>query len=274
MKKNNIKQMITAAAVCTLLLGGCAADTTPATPTAAPTKPADLTIAPTVPTAPTTEPSGEVSDTALSLSETLTYTEVPNQNSSVSIQYPIFSGQGSDELNAVVLKKVKSLATIDTDYFDADTSLTLDLQYSVTLLNDKVVSIVFWGSTYLEASAYPTTNLYTINLNLATMEELSLSDAYRIDEEFTSTFFEKSYFPTAPVTSYDETVFAEMLALQKDFSMVEDVYTIPSDTTFFLKPDSLVLSFPSIHATGSDHFEAQLNYEDITAFQNPDSLLH
>ena len=41
---------------------------------------------------------------------------------------------------------------------------------------------------------------------------------------------------------------------------------LPGNVSCFLKPDGLVLSMPAIHATGSDHFEAQLRYEEIQSF--------
>lgn len=37
-----------------------------------------------------------------------------------------------------------------------------------------------------------------------------------------------------------------------------------------MKPEGIVLSMPALHATGSDHFEAQLNYIDIEKFYRPE----
>jgi len=45
-----------------------------------------------------------------------------------------------------------------------------------------------------------------------------------------------------------------------------DFMRLPGNVSCFLKPDGLVLSMPAIHTTGSDHFEAQLRYEEIQSF--------
>ncbi len=45
-----------------------------------------------------------------------------------------------------------------------------------------------------------------------------------------------------------------------------DPFSIVGNVSYFLKPDGIVLSMPAVHATGSDHFEAQLKYNDIQQF--------
>lgn len=212
------------------------------------------------------EEQGTATDTA-ELSKTMSvFTEAPNKNSSIKIQYPSFTGDHSDELNTLVLDKVQSFAEIDTTLFPADTALTVDYQSAVTLLNSKIVSIIFWGSSYTEDSAYPVSNLFTLNIDLQTMKEITLKDLYKTDADFEKVFFEKAFFPTDPITSYDETSFPEMLKLQSPEYQAVDPFSIADNITFFLKPDGIVFSMPAIHATGSDHLEAQLKYSDIQQF--------
>lgn len=197
------------------------------------------------------------------------YTKAPNEKSSIRIEYPRFTGDGTDALNTAIYDKVQSFAKIDTDVFPEDTGLTIDYRSAVTLLNDKMVSIVFWGSSNIERAIHPFTDLYSLNIDLQSMQELSFTDLYTVDADFEAIFFAEAYFPTDPVTSYDEASFPEMLSQQSaEFGGVS-AFDFPEYITCFLKPEGIVLSMSAIHATGSDHFEAQLDYADIEQFYKP-----
>nr|WP_288826241.1 hypothetical protein [uncultured Clostridium sp.] len=192
------------------------------------------------------------------------YTDAPNKNSSVKIQYPKFNN--NDTLNTLVYDKVKSFAKIDPSLFSNDAGLTVDYQSAVTLQNNKIVSIVFWGTSYIEGSAYSVNDLITLNVDLQSMKEITFKDLYTANADFEKVFFDKSFFPSNPLTSYDETSFPEMLKLQSPEYQTVDPFTIADNISCFLKPDGVVLSMPAVHATGSDHFEAQLKYSDIQQF--------
>lgn len=197
------------------------------------------------------------------------FTEAPNKNSSIKIQYPSFTGDDFEALNKLIYDKVQSFAKIDTSLFPDDTGLTIDYQSVVTLQNNKIVSIVFWGYSNVEGSAHPVNNLIPLNVDLQTMKEITLKDLYTTNADFAKVFFRKAFFPTDPITSYDKTTFKDMLKLQSPEFQTVDPFSIPDNVTFFLKPDGIVLSLPAIHATGSDHLEAQLKYSDIQQFYLP-----
>jgi len=196
----------------------------------------------------------------------LVYTEAPNKDSSIKIQYPSFSGNGFDALNTLINHKVQSFAKIDTSLFSSDTGLTIDYQTAVTLQNSKIVSIVFWGSSYAEGGAYPINNLVPLNIDLQSLKEITLKDLYAANADFEKVFFDKAFFPENPITSYDKTSFPVMLKLQSPDYQTIDPFSIPDNVSCFLKPDGIVLSMPAVHATGCDHFEAQLKYSDIQQF--------
>lgn len=193
------------------------------------------------------------------------YTTLPNESSCVRIRYPVFSDSNLNELNKIIYEKVESFAQIDTTIFSANEAMMVDYQSAVTLQNKKMISIIFWGESYMETSAFPRTDLYTMNIDLRSMQEIYLKDLYDTGVEFQNNFFKKAFFPTNPITSYDESKFTEMLKLQTpEYTLQGHWYT--DSVCYFLKPDGIVLSMSAVHATGSDHFEAQLKYEDIEPF--------
>lgn len=194
------------------------------------------------------------------------YTEAKNDKSHISIQYPRFNGDGMDAVNAMVLAKVQCQPqAVYDDYSDA-IGLTMDYQAAVTLQNSRVISVVFWGSSYVEGGAHPTTDLFTLNLDLNTLREITLPDLYTLNAEFEKAFFAKAAFPSAPLTAYDEASFSDMLAMQTPEYQTVSPFAAPDGVTCFLKPEGIVISLPAIHATGSDHFEAQLSYADLQPF--------
>lgn len=194
--------------------------------------------------------------------EMLLYTDVPNAGSAIKIQYPRFSGAGFDALNALIYAKVQGFARIDPSVYPEDTGLTIDYQAAVTLQNSKIASIVFWGSSYVEGGIHPFTDLIALNVDLSSMQEITFADLYTTAAGFEKVFFNKAFFPTNPVTSYDAASFPEMLAFQEQ----DAPFNYPDTISCFLKPDGIVLSMSAVHATGSDHFEAQLKYTDIQPF--------
>lgn len=197
------------------------------------------------------------------------YTEAPNANSSVKIAYPVFGDSSNGELNSIIYSKVQEMGQIDTSFFSSDAALTVEYQSAVTLKNNKIASIIFWGESSVDGASYKTTTLISMNIDLQIMKEISLKDLYNTNEDFKKVFFEKAFFPENPITSYDESTFKDMLELQTPEYQTVDPFSIPGNIICFLKPEGIVLSMPSIHATGSDHFEAQLKYSDIQDFYLP-----
>lgn len=197
------------------------------------------------------------------------YTEAPNQNSFVKAEYPVFSGRKADALNQLIYSKMLSFASLDTSVFSADTGLTAEYESEVTLYNDKMVSVVFWGSSYIEGGAHPTNYLHSVNIDLDTMQEVSFMEMYSANQEFEAVFFEKAYVPTAPKTSYDDIDFAELLKQQTPEYQMFSPFSIEGNVTCFLKPDGIVFSMLTLHTLG-DHFEAQMDYSDIEKFYLPE----
>ena len=198
---------------------------------------------------PTTATAAET--TAYTLTE---YTAQPD----IRIAYPLFTD--NDELNALVAAKVQSLVPEDV------TGVTIDDDCAVTLLNDRFASMVFWGYSNVEGSAHPYTDIATLNVDLTTMQPVTLPDLYDTNADFVKLFFADASFPSDPVTSYSADMFAEMLTMQAENIILYDPFGNAGQVICFLKPDGLVLSMASIHATGSDHFEAQLNYSEIQSY--------
>lgn len=202
------------------------------------------------------------------------YTKAPNQESSVKIQYPVFSGNKAKEINAIIMAHVLEEAQLNPLYFSdpENIKMTVEYQSEVTLQNSKIISIVFWGTFDTEVSSFPTTTLFPLNIDLQSMKLVYLTDLYTINEEFEKIFFEKAFFPYNPITSYSEEKFPKMLKVQTSEYMTPSPFTYADSMYCFLKPEGIVLSMSAVHASGSDHFEAELLYSDIQDYYLPEQI--
>ena len=222
-----------------------------ATPPTATSTPSATTSAPS--------PTSDNTLTKINSSEMLSFTTAPNDKSSVKIQYPCFSGENVDALNKLIYDKAQSLATLDSSY-SSDTGLTANYQSAVTLQNDKIISIVFWGESEIAGGAYPSSYVYALNIDLQTLKDVALSDLYNISDNFQKVYFEKAFFPTSPTMFGDEASFKDSLNQQKPEynNSFKDIASL----SYFLSDDGIVISMKTDHASG-DHFEAKLKYSDI-----------
>jgi hypothetical protein len=180
---------------------------------------------------------------------------------SIRIQYPRFTGAGMDALNGVILSRVLQMVP-------STAGVTMDYQAAVTLKNSKIASMIFWGYTNVDGSAHPYTELVALNVDLSTLRQIGLTDLYVVNAEFEKVFFKKAYFPVNPITSYAADTFQEMLWMQTETYQGVSPFSAPGlpYVVCFLKPGGVVLSMPAMHATGSDHLEAELKYGDIQQF--------
>lgn len=225
-------------------------------------------LPPEVETPPTADPA-EAGREATENYTILAYTELPNADSSVYVEYPWFQGEEFAELNELIYDKVLELGTIDTDTAHPDWGLIADYQAEVTFQNSRVVSIVFWGDGYFTTSNHPWGNLRGLTVDLETMEEIQLGDLYPFeDREFRKLFFSYAAFPGEPVTGYEEADFFEFFPRFPYYTPLEDIAA--GTDNFFLKPEGVVISLPAVHATGSDHMEALLPYSLVMDLYLPD----
>jgi len=186
---------------------------------------------------------------------TLTYVLEPTPGSSVKIEYPQFTGTGLDTVNRIIYDNVRSYATEYVPLRSGDT-LRLDYQFTVTLQNSKIISLYIGGTSYLSSAPHPNRNFHTINIDLASMSEVTLTDMYTVDADFEQVFFSKAQ----QVSGVDG-------ALTR--ATTYDPFADPERLRCYLTPDGVVISVDVVHAYG-DHYEALLRYGDIQQFYKLD----
>lgn len=178
----------------------------------------------------------------------------------MAVEYPIFRGKGAWEVSQTVYERALELVTIQYDDIPQE-ALSGEYSCAVTLLNDRVLSLVFYGWSYIEGGAHPWADLIPMNLDLQTLESFKLSELYRMGTpDFVELCYAKGRFPGEPVTAFSEDYYSEAFAYERDTG-----HNMQYANDGFLKPEGAVFSCPSDHFIG-DHLETLVLYEDLRDF--------
>jgi hypothetical protein len=201
------------------------------------------------------------------------FIETANESSIVRIQYPRFNSDGYAWLNAIIEQRVLDIAEfIPSDPIAPNEEIVRRAEYScvVTLVNDNVASMLFYGSTIFYEPYYTNhINYYGFNIDLTTRQVLALTDLYSVDTAFIETVYTASTAPAIPITRIDDEIFPHMIGLYKYYSQQGNMLMRhPSDVQFYLLDTGIVLlllSFNTEHLA-EPVFEVCLDWEAVLPF--------
>lgn len=155
---------------------------------------------------------------------------------------------------------------------DEDAMLTIEMDVTVTRMDDAYISLFYEGLFNVKGTAHPTHIAEGLILDAKTGEILHLSDLYTVDEAFSE--FVCDYHHEHGAAQHAEKlgisaeeVPAEMFSETPEYILAcllhyDEPYTT---TTVFMYPDALVFSFPVGHALG-DHAEIHIPYIELEPF--------
>ena len=174
------------------------------------------------------------------------------------MEYPLFGGRNSEIVNKIVFDRVRSLG------FEGDSTIeqyTGSHRGEVTLLNDSILSMVFWGSGYVEGAAHDYRQLTPLNLDLKTMKPFRLSDIYRMrNENFVSVVYAFGYGPDWPDTMEASDAYYDLFDYERDTFQG----LINADDGFLLPLGPVFTTYIGI--TGVEHLEILVRYEELTDY--------
>ena len=186
----------------------------------------------------------------------LTYSKAPYSKSKLKIEYPSFTDSKYDAVNDIIYAKVLSFV----GDFDGEGMSYIDYSSTVTLVNSKIISIVFWGSFYTAGAAHPNDVIFPLNIDLASLKEISLKDMYNINARFSDVFLAKAKVPSLLLIGIDDG-----LGMLKDESLLGSQMEASDISSCFLKPDGIVICVSVPFAVGN-YVEGQLQYSDVQQF--------
>jgi hypothetical protein len=199
-------------------------------------------------------------------------TVILRQGYSINIAYPHFINEPYYGLNDMLMEAVDECVEGLRKWGETSEKIEADMECAVSFTNNKVVSVVWWG--YGSVDWRNEYLIFTRNIDLNTGKNYRITDLFRVDQDFSNTFFNTCYLQSNPETS---------LALPFPF---EEVLTsnIPKDyrvdpfknhllfVEFYFTPTGVAISIPTSHVEG-DHFDAQISYENALKHYMLDNIL-
>jgi len=209
-----------------------------------------------------TAPTAEIPESTAEAQEPLTLDRFETAvKENMSVEYPVFRGSGAEAVNAKLQTRAEELCTIQYEEYP-QSALSGEYRCAVTLQNERVLSLIFWGWSYIEGGIHPWTDLIPMNLDLQTLESFKLSALYRMDDPgFVERCYAQGGYPGEPDTCYGPELYEEAFAHERTESR-----SLQYADNGFLKPEGVVVSAAADHFTGSDHIEILVPWDALADF--------
>lgn len=235
-----------------VLLTGCGTTQTahPNTPT--------TTTAPTVVTPDSATPTTP-SSTSVIKNQPYSITTATFSQDDIKIQYPQIKGLGDDSREKIINDLIKNdvlnseVETPIKSYKDdgIKIQLTLDLKYQVAMNTAELFSVVYTGYANVEGSVHPTEDIYAITIDLKNVTKLKLSDFTTIDTNLAQKIKQSTAVTNDAVKNgMDKNDLITLIQNKDDQTLIQGLKDEWAYNTFYVTPNSLVVSVDVAHAAG------------------------
>jgi uncharacterized protein YceK len=178
----------------------------------------------------------------------------------IKIQYPQIHGLGDNSKekiindlikNDVLNSQVEAPIKYYQDSGDTKVNLTLDLKYQVKMNTNELLSVIYTGYSNIQGSAHPTNDIYTINMDVKNATKLKLSDFTTIDANLAEKIKQSTSVTNDAVKGgMDKNVLITAIKSMDDETLIQGLKDQEAYNTFYVTPDSLVVSVDVAHAIG------------------------
>jgi len=185
----------------------------------------------------------------------------------MKVQYPQVVNLGDAKLEKTINSLIKNEARKAISYYAANET-TMDIDYTIKRMDDKMLSIQYSGYANSKGAAHPYNLYFTTNVDLTTGMKILLKDTVKLDASFVKLLRSAKYVPFDPSLNLSKEAAdelnnwsdAELLTYMKqadDIGMgnVLNVFT-------YRTADALGISFSVPHALG-DHIELEISNADL-----------
>lgn len=243
--------LITVISISTLFTGCGAAQTTQQNTPSTTTASEMVTQEPATTTAPST---AETKNQPFSIT-TATFSQ-----DNIKILYPQIKGLGDNSKentindlikNDVLNSQVEAPIKYYQDATHTTVKLTLDLEYQVTLNTTELLSVIYTGYSNIEGSAFPTKSIYAITIDLKNATKLELSDFTTMDTNLAQKIKQSIAVTNDAVKNgMDKNVLITAIQSMDDQTLIQGLKEQWAYNTFYVTPNSLVVSVDVAHAIG------------------------
>lgn len=193
---------------------------------------------------------------------------------SIKISYPQLKNMSDVDKQKVINDKIKKEALKVLNYYGGESSgVTLEINYSIQLKGQRLLSIQYSGIGNAAGSAYPNNLFYSTNMNLINGSIIRLKDFVNIDNTFVEKFKKAVYrkrdsesspeIEAAANRVRDELTNDELIKAFNNGDSLDNIGTENhSDTFSYFTNSGLGIKISVPHAVG-DYAEFLINYKDM-----------
>jgi hypothetical protein len=199
-------------------------------------------------------------DTSQSSNSTYSITTATSPKDNIKIQYPQIKGMTDNSKentindlikNDILKSQVEDRINAYQDATEPNVKLTLDLNYQVTMNTTTLLSFVYTGYSNIEGTAHPTSIIYGVTFDLENATKLELSDFTTLDTNFAKKIKQSTAVTNDTVKNgMDKDVLITAIKSIDDQTLIQGLKTKWAYNTFYVTPNSLVVSVEVIHAIG------------------------
>lgn len=174
----------------------------------------------------------------------------------IVIQYPQIKGLGDNSKEKIINDLIKNdlLKNEVEEPIDTygDGTLTMKLNYQVTMNTPELLSVVYTGNSKVEGAAFPTNDIYAITIDLNNATKLKLSDFTDIDTKLAKKIKQSTAVTNDAVKNdgMDKNVLITVIQNTDDQTLLKGLEEEWAYNTFYVTSNSLVVSIDVGHAIG------------------------
>lgn len=177
------------------------------------------------------------------------FTDYAEQNA-IKVNFPVFSKNQQRCLEINRLLK-KAWSDYISNYGDNISQLKLNADYRIMYANDKLVSIVFCGTSNIKSAAHPTTFAFSVNILMETPMILNTTDVVEINGTLVQKIIDKlNTHQNEAITKYFQQFNASDIE-----TMLEQ-----EDVFYYFTSDGIGVLLAIPHAIG-DYVDILIPYE-------------
>lgn len=192
-----------------------------------------------------------------------TYIQEDEYNN-IKIEYPVITGLIDEDMQKSINKIIMAEALKVYNYYDYEDRghLELDVISNITLENESVLSIQYYGLGYVENAAHPNKLFYTTNIDLLTGVKMKLADYINIEDDFVNMFIGGEFKYVGPLGEEPDLGYYGTYDMAKEGLInADNMGSIFS----YLTNDSIGISIPVAHAIGG-YALFEIGYDDIRKY--------
>jgi hypothetical protein len=174
----------------------------------------------------------------------------------INVTYPQLSNLNDMKVQSNINELINNIVF---KYFNEDSNdLSLEIDYEIMFLNNKIISIKFYGWYYEKNGLpYPVNVLEALTYDLLNNRIIKLDQIISIDEEIIQYFYNGK---AKTANEQNASAFKEYLEIA--YRSEEELINAIQRSNFYLTNDSIIIVFSTVHAIG-DYEEFIFKIEDI-----------